>query len=238
MMILELITVLGRIVTLFPLLLIMTLYMGKRSIGQVPIFDFLIFVTLANVTGADLADPSVDHIHTAFAIVSIAFFQKAVAKATFKKRKFGKMITFEPIVVVKEGKMLVDNLESIQYSVDNILQMLRQKDIFDIAEVKIAVVEANGELTVKKRPEKSSPTIEDFGLDQKASGMSYPVIIQGMIQEEILKELNVTAKSLRERLQNEGIIRIETIFLCTMNDEGQLHLAFTRRDETYQKIQH
>lgn len=237
-MLLELVNVLGRIITILPLLLMMTLFMGKRSIGQVPIFDFLIFVTLASVTGADLADPSVSQVHTAFAIVAICFLQKFVALLTIKNRKIGKFITFEPIVVVKNGQLLVDNLETIQYSIDNILQLLRQKDIFDINEVKLAILEANGELTVQKKPEKSTPSLEDLGLPKKGSGISYPVIIEGVIREEILKELNMRKDMFLERLQREGIIRIENIFLCTITEDDQLQLAYTRNDEQYQRIQH
>ncbi|MFC0559804.1 DUF421 domain-containing protein [Halalkalibacter alkalisediminis] len=237
-MLLELANISGRILTIFPLLLATTLFMGKRSIGQVPIFDFLIFVTLASVTGADLADPSVSHIHTAFAIVAIGLFQKAVAKIALKRRKLGKLITFEPTVVIKDGQLLIDNLQSIQYTIDNIFQLLRQKNIFDINEVLLGVIEANGDISVQKKPEKSAPSIEDLGIKKKSSGMSYPVIIEGMMQEEIIKELNITKEILRLRLQNEGIVRIESIFLCTMNDEGKLHLAYSRKDEKHQRIQH
>ena len=234
----ELANVTGRIITIFPLLLLMTLFMGKRSIGQVPIFDFLIFITLASVTGADLADPAVSHVHTAFAIVVIALLQKTVAFLALKKRSFGKLITFEPIVVVKDGQVLIDNLKKIQFTVDNILQMLREKNVFDIEEVKIAIIEANGELSVLKKGEKSIPTLEDFGIEKKSSGISYPVIIEGVIREEILKELGLSKESLRERLLDLGIVKIQSIFLCTINNEGKLHLAYTKKDEKYQRIQH
>lgn len=237
-MLAEFVNIAGRILTIFPLLLVMTLFMGKRSIGQVPIFDFLIFTTLASVTGADLADPSVSHAHTAFAIVAIAFLQKGIAILTLKKRKLGKLITFEPIIVIKDGQLLIDNLQNIQFTIDNILQMLREKSVFDLSEVALAIVEANGELSVLKKPEKSDPKLEDLGLEQKSSGISYPVIIEGMIQEEILKELGLTKETLRERLLDLGIVKIQTIFLCTCTSDGGLHLAYTRKDEKYQRIQH
>ncbi|MCG3056289.1 hypothetical protein KZ287_29415, partial [Escherichia coli] len=51
---------LTRIVTILPLLLIMTLFMGRRSIGELPIFDFLILMSLGAVVGADIADPKVE----------------------------------------------------------------------------------------------------------------------------------------------------------------------------------
>ncbi len=40
----DLITVTGRIFTIIPLLLIVTLYMGKRAIGELPVFDFLVII--------------------------------------------------------------------------------------------------------------------------------------------------------------------------------------------------
>ncbi|MCS3600250.1 uncharacterized membrane protein YcaP (DUF421 family) [Bacillus sp. JUb91] len=36
--------------------------MGKRAIGELPIFDFLIIITLGAVVGADIADPSIKHL--------------------------------------------------------------------------------------------------------------------------------------------------------------------------------
>ncbi|TWI54644.1 DUF421 domain-containing protein [Halalkalibacter nanhaiisediminis] len=234
----EMAIVLGRILTIFPLLLATALIMGKRSIGELPIFDFLVIITLASVTGADIADPNINHIHTAFAIIAIGLFQKFVALLLINKRKIGKWITFEPTVVVKDGQMLVKNIKAIRYSIDNILQMLRQKDIFDIAEVQLAIIESNGDISVQKKPEKSTPLIEDLGITKKSSGISYPVIIEGVIREEVLKDLRLTKEALRKRLQDEGIIRIDSIFLCTINDEGDLHLAYSRNDERIERIQH
>lgn len=54
--------VLGRVVTILPLLLFVTLFMGKRAIGELPVFDFLIIITLDAVVGADIADPDIHHL--------------------------------------------------------------------------------------------------------------------------------------------------------------------------------
>lgn len=64
--------VLGRIVTILPLMLCMALFMGRRSIGELPVFDFLVILSLGAVVGADIADPEIEHIHTAVAIIAIA----------------------------------------------------------------------------------------------------------------------------------------------------------------------
>src|SRR5690606_13929641 len=88
----EILLVYGRIITILPLLLVMTLYMGKRSIGQLPVFDLLIIITLGSVVGADIADPHVEHIHTAFAIVGIAILQRVITYLILRHRKIGRAL--------------------------------------------------------------------------------------------------------------------------------------------------
>ncbi|MDV2583614.1 DUF421 domain-containing protein, partial [Alkalibacillus haloalkaliphilus] len=77
-------------------------------------------------------------------------------------RKIGKKITFESTLVIQDGKLLVENLKGIRYTIDNVLQMLRQKNIFDISDVKIAIIEANGQISVLKKENKLEVTIEDI----------------------------------------------------------------------------
>uniref|UniRef100_A0A0M0KLI4 DUF421 domain-containing protein n=1 Tax=Halalkalibacterium halodurans TaxID=86665 RepID=A0A0M0KLI4_ALKHA len=60
----DFVVLLARVLTILPLMLLVTMIMGKRSIAELPVFDFLIILTLGAVVGADLADPSIPHLHT------------------------------------------------------------------------------------------------------------------------------------------------------------------------------
>ncbi|TSB46859.1 DUF421 domain-containing protein [Alkalicoccobacillus porphyridii] len=234
----DLVLILGRIITIFPLLLAMTMYMGKRSIGELPIFDFLIIISLASVVGADIADPNVKHLPTAFAIICICLFQVLVSKLAISKRRFGKWITFEPTVIIRDGKILVKNLSSIRYSLDNILQLLREKDVFDINDVELGIIEASGELSVFKKASKQSVLIEDLHIQKKPGGMSYPVIIEGEIQKEVLKSINLHENTLLNKLSEKGITSYASIFLCTIDSNLNIHLSYDRTDYRYESIQH
>lgn len=227
-----------RIITIFPLLLVMTMYMGKRSIGELPIFDFLIIISLASVVGADIADPSVKHLPTAFAIICICLLQVLVSKLAIRNRTFGKWISFEPTVVIRNGKILVQNIKSIRYSLDNILEMARSKSVFDLDEIELGIIEASGELSIYKKADKQSPSIEDLGIQKVPGGIAYPVIIEGKIQEEILKRLKINQKTLLDKLNQKGIQTYDSIFLCTINSNGEIQLAYTNHDIKYEAIQH
>ncbi len=214
-----------RIITIFPLLLFVTIKMGKRSIAELPVFDFLIILSLGSVVGADLADPKISHIHTAVAIVLIGIFQIGVSRWKITNRNFGKLITFEPTTVIHNGQFLVKNLRQIRYSVDNILQMLRENDIFDVSDVKLGIIEANGQLTIHREDRKAVVTIEDMGLTKVSPGIAYPVIIEGAIYEETLRMLNVTEDWLIKELGKVNIQDLKTIFYASLTENRQLHVS-------------
>ncbi|WP_028559392.1 DUF421 domain-containing protein [Paenibacillus pinihumi] len=213
-----------RIATLFPLLLGVTLFMGRRSIGELPVFDFLIILALGSVIGADIANPQIEHLPTAFAIVMIGLLQKLVAALSIRFRTFGRWITFEPVIVIQDGKMMEENLRKQKYSVDNILHMLREHDIFNISAVTLAVLESNGKLSVLKNPAKTPVTPELLQLAAGEPDMAYPVILEGKFEQEAMEKLHVQQNWLVEHLQEQGLLP-EDVFLATLDSKRKLTIT-------------
>lgn len=216
---------LGRIITILPLMLVITLIMGKRSIAELPVFDFLVIVILGAVVGADIADPEIEHIHTAAAILLIGIFHLIVSTLKIKYRKFGHIITFEPTIVIQEGKFIVKNLRKIRYSIDNVLQMLREKDIFDVNDVLLGIIESNGNISVLKKPNKTEVTLEDMNLSKNVSSLSYPIIIEGVVYKNVLSKLNLTEDWLNNQLNSLGIKNIEEVFFASVNTKKEFQAS-------------
>ncbi|TMW72060.1 DUF421 domain-containing protein [Alteribacter natronophilus] len=218
-------TVLGRIITIMPLLLIIALFMGRRAIGEMPVFDFLIVITLGSVTGADIADPDISHLPTAVAIAGIGVLQRITSTLKLRNRYFSRLITFEPVVVVKNGLFLKNNMKQIRYSVDNILHMMREQGIFDPGEVDTAVIEGNGALSVLKKDSKLSPSLEDLSLPKVSPSLSYPVIVEGQVYTNVLDRTGFTEEWLQDQLTVLGIPSPEQVFFACMNHKGELHVS-------------
>ncbi len=229
---------LGRVVTILPLLLLITLYMGRRSIGELPIFDFLILLALGAVVGADIADPTIGHIHTAVAIILIGVLQKVVAKWKIRNRKLGNLITFEPVVVISDGKFIIKNLKKTHFSIDNILMMLRQKDVFDVNIVKLAVLEANGDLSVLRKGSKSPVVLEDLNIQNKQPDFALPVIVEGKIYEEVLADLQLDAIWIEKELQKLSITDVNKVFYAAVDNNKTLHVSLKTEAVDIPKIYH
>ncbi|MRX54229.1 DUF421 domain-containing protein [Bacillus idriensis] len=224
---LQILKVLGRIVTILPLALFATVYMGKRSIGELPVFDFLVILTLGAVVGADIADPKINHIYTAIAIIAIALLQKFTATWKIKNRKIGRLLTFEPTIVIYQGQFLVNKMKKIQYSIDNILQMLREQQIFNVKDVELAIVEANGYLSVKLYPEKENARVEHTLPQPNVlnKGIDVPVVIDGEIYGKILYSRNLNESWLYEELERKDIFDVKDVFYAAVNDMNELHVS-------------
>jgi uncharacterized membrane protein YcaP (DUF421 family) len=199
--------------------------MGKRSIAELPVFDFLVIIILGAVVGADIADPEIPHIHTAVAIILIGIFHRIVSKLKIKYRKFGHLITFDPTIVIQNGKFIVKNLSSIRYSIDNVLQMLREKGIFDISDVHLGIIEPTGNISVLKKVTKTEITIEDLNLSKCTSSLSYTVIMDGVVYNVVLKKLNLSEYWLKHQLTNLGVKSVSEIFYASVNTKNELHVS-------------
>ncbi|WP_338655252.1 DUF421 domain-containing protein [Sporosarcina psychrophila] len=221
----DMLLILGRIVTIIPLLLFTTLFMGKRAIGELPVFDFLIVIILGALVGADIAEPDIKHLPTAFAIIAIGVFQRIVTRWKISNRKIGRLLTFEPTVVLQNGKFVNENLKKIRYSIDNILQMLREKDVFDINEVETAIIEANGALSVLKKPQKNSVTLEDMNIIKPTSTISFPVIVEGTLYTDVLRDVNLDEAWLQQELDNQGVNELKDVFFASINRNRELHIS-------------
>ncbi|MCA1320175.1 DUF421 domain-containing protein [Bacillus tianshenii] len=221
-----------RIVTIMPLMLLVTLFMGKRSIGELPVFDFLVILTLGSVVGADIADPEIHHLPTVGAIIGIALLQKIIAWWKIKNRKVGGFLSFEPTLVIYEGQFHIHNMRKISYSIDNVLQMLRQKDVFRVEDVHFALVEANGDMSVKLKPEKEAVKVEHISGSPVRNAVEFPVIIDGLIQKEALHYKGLNEAWLREELLKQKIADVKEVFYAAVNEQNRLHVCLRTSDKT------
>ncbi len=230
----DIMKVLGRIITILPLLLAITIFMGKRSVGELPVFDLLVLLVLGSVVGADIADPEIKHIHTVVAMIAIALLQRWIIRMKLKSRKVGKWLTFEPTVVIYNGRLIEKNISRINYSIDNILGMLREKDIFVMEDVELAIIEANGMMSVKKTASKEPVTRADSGILYRGGGYQVPLILDGKVEYDSLNQLHKDEAWLRRSLMRLGVDTDASVFYAAVSDEGEL--SVTVKGETVSEI--
>ncbi|SCY45365.1 YetF domain-containing protein [Alkaliphilus peptidifermentans] len=224
-----------RIITIMGLLLFLILMTGRRKIGELPVFDFLTIIILGNVVGADIADPKVPHIPTAYAITLLIGIQYLISSFTIKNRWFGGKVTFEPIVIIQKGQFIKSNMGKVKYSIENILMFLREKGIFDINEVEYAIVEDSGNVSVMKKSQLQPVTPSDMKIGVINKGLTLPLVVDGMAYEENLQKLNQNKEWLLNQLKMNNINSFDEVFYAEINTEGKLSISKATESNNFMK---
>jgi uncharacterized membrane protein YcaP (DUF421 family) len=122
------------------------------------------------------------------------------------------------------GKILDNNMRKLRYNATNLMQQLRSKDIFDMSEVHYAILEANGELTVLKKPELQPLTPKDMNITVPNTGIGIELIYDGIVVDLNLKQINRDRKWLKAQLKKQGVKDPAEVFLATYEASGKLYI--------------
>lgn len=122
---------------------------------------------------------------------------------------FKKYVDGEPVTIIRRGEIDVEACRKAGLTAHDIMFKLRNNNIFSIREVKQAVLEQNGQLLVVQSGEENP---------------RYPLITDGMVQENTLEAIGKTQEWLEERLREMGFGEISNIFLAEYVS-GEIHVV-------------
>lgn len=220
----ETVVVVVRAMIAFFTLLIYTRLLGKQQMGNLTYFDYINGITIGSIGGTVATDlSSKAWVHwvglTVFIVLTFAF-----QWSTLKSRYFAKMVDGEPTVVIQHGKILEQNLSSIRVKFDELMMLLRQKNIFDVTQVEYAILEPDGNLSVLPKAEYLPLTPKDMHIPVSPSRLVTELIMDGVIVEQNLEQRNKSMDWLKQQLRAQGIKDIKEVSFAALLPNGQLYV--------------
>ena len=207
-------------------LLIVTRILGRRTLSELTFYDFVIGLVLGNI-GAAVITEDLSVPHGAFALAAATLWVLAINMLTLSYLPARKLIESEPLVVMRKGKILEDNLRKRFYNVNDLLEMLRIQGIFDPQQVEAALIEADGRLSVLKKPAYQTPAKSDFHMTAQAPAarlVGKEIIIDGAVIGENLTPIGMTPEQLETRLHDLGIAAAQDVTLAMITPDGNLYV--------------
>ena len=119
------------------------------------------------------------------------------------------LIDGNPTIIIKNGKLDSEACRSKGLVAADVALKLRAQGIFQLKDVKRAVIEQNGQLIVVKMGDENP---------------KYPIITDGVVQVEILETIGKSEEWLSEKLKEEGFQEVSNIFIAEY-DKGQLNVV-------------
>lgn len=214
-----------RTIFAFILALILTRFMGRKAISQMTFFDFVVAITLGSVTASiGISSPTSIYSPTTTLIV-LALLTVLVDFIHIKSMKFRKLVESEPVVLIANGLIINQNMKRLRISIVDLTTLLREKNIFNVADVEFAIMENDGKLSVLPKSHKQPVTPSDLNIKTKPQALAKDIIIDGKLISNNLSDLSINKQWLITQLNTKGINSIEDVFYAALDTSGNLYVS-------------
>lgn len=188
--------------------------MGKREVGELSIFDIVIYLVMSELLALSIENNG-SILKSIVPIATLAILQIFISWVQLKSKKARDLIDGKSAIIIHNGHINQDVMRKERYTIDDLMQQLRDKDAGTPDEVAFAVLENSGNLSVltKNKCKVKHP---------------YPLVSDGIIDEQALKDIDKDQDWLVNILANEGVDDYRDVFLCLYQKDGM----FVIRKET------
>ena len=204
---------------------------GKRQVSDLQPYDLLMTLIIADLASTAIADTDIPLLYSIVPILALYLVQQVLAKLCLKSSAIRRLVCGTPQILILDGVLQEKIMRRTNYTVRDLLDSLRSKDIFDVGEVAYAILETNGTVSVLEKAAFQQPNKRELGLEPGSAALSHLLILEGKIQKSGLETLHLTQKDVETMLKNHGL-SLENIFFAQMNGDGELHVQLNRKNQS------
>ena len=209
-----------RAIVLYIIVLIVMRLMGKREIGELQPFELAISIMIADLASIPMTEIGIPLSNGIIPILGLLVMHLIISMLNLKSNKVREIICGKPRILVYRGKIDEKALKKERFSINELQEKLRSKDIMNLGDVEFAILETSGEITVVQKPNKRNATPEDFGIMPEYEGIAYDLIVDGKTMTENLRKLGKNEEWLRKQVKAFGLTP-DKVFIATIDGKGQ-----------------
>jgi uncharacterized membrane protein YcaP (DUF421 family) len=195
--------------------------LGKKQVSQLTLFEYVVGITFGSIAAELSTGLERNFMLGLLSLLIWTIVPFGITLFSLKNKKFRDFIEGKPTVVIKDGKIQEDNLTKEKYSVDDLMELLRQKNAFNIADVEFAILEASGDLNVMLKKEKQPLTPKDIQLKVPQEKEPHTVILEGKILDESLGFTGYNRAWLLTELEKLNVA-LPNVFIGQVDPYGKL----------------
>ena len=137
-----------RTVIIYLAALFIVRLMGKRALGTLSLFDFVIMVGIGDIIVMVGVEGSVSLLSGISVLIVLGVLELLFSLLTFKSKAAARILEGMPTVLVQNGKLMQENMAREHVSLADLKQELRKEGVSQISSVKEALLEACGKFSV------------------------------------------------------------------------------------------
>ena len=198
-------------VLLVTLIVVMRL-MGKRQIGEMQPFEFIITLLIAELACIPMSDVSIPLIYGVVSVLAVFIIHQLLTILSLKSVFIRHAVCGKPSVVINKDGVDMKELKRNNMGVDDLIESLRGTGNYSLDSVYYAIYESNGTLTVLKNEEKENKYLPLL------------LIENGRKENKNFELAHLRQDFLSDIMRNNNISKIKDIDILTLDGSGKVYL--------------
>lgn len=204
-----------RALILYAVVFIVIRLMGKKELSKVQPFELAIIILISDLASSPMSSRGVSIFDGIVPIITLLVTYIIFTLISHSSIKAEKVMCGEVTPIIRDGKIIESEFVKQKYTIPDIMSQLREQDVFKIQDVKFAMIETNGNLSIIKN---------SYGYNS----VPLNIIEDGKISDSNLDMLNMTQKDV-EKLLKKKKIDLKDVLLGTMDENS--NFIYQLKDE-------
>ena len=217
-----------RAALLYLVLVLSVRLMGKRQIGQMEASEFVVTMLVANLASIPMQDSAIPLYSGLVPILVVLGMELTLSGLILRSVMIRRFFCGKPIILIENGKILLDNLRRTRVTLDELTGHLRQKDVLDICTVQFAILETDGNLSVFPFPGDRPATAKEAGIKADRQSLPITIVEDGYVSRENLRKAGKDRSWLEKTLCSHKASRQDTLLLTVDRAD---HVVFLRKEQ-------
>lgn len=200
-----------------------TKILGKRQISQLSLFEYITGITIGSITAYISVDVDTNWYLGIVALAVWVLVSYTIEFLQIKSKKSRDLIDGTGTILIKDGKILEDNLKKEKLTNQELMEQLRKKSIFQASQVEFALMEPSGEINALLKSQYLPITPSSLGMKVSPETEPHEVILDGNIIDEPLATSGLSRQWLNTELEKLGV-SLDNVYLGQVDSYGQLNV--------------
>ena len=171
------IVIILRTFIIFLTLMVVMRLMGKRQIGEMQPFEFIVTLIVADLACIPMADVSIPLIYGIVAILTLFFLHQLLSLLEQTGNVAKRIISGKPSVVLNKNGVDLAELKRNNMGVEDLIESMRSLGYFALDDLDYAIFEANGKLSALEATSQQADTQQAGAQQPSLPPSSLPLVL-------------------------------------------------------------
>ncbi|AHC19777.1 MULTISPECIES: DUF421 domain-containing protein [Paenibacillus] len=205
------------------ILFLITKILGKRQVSQLSLFEYITGITIGNLAATIPMERESTWYLGLIALSVWVLTTLGIEYLQIKSKKIRDITDGRTTILIKDGKILEDNLRKERLTLDELMEQLRSKNVFKVSDVEFALMETSGEVNVLLTKDKQPVTLKDLNMQQLPEKEPTAVIMDGQLMEQQMAYMGITQQWLDAKLKEKSLT-VKDVFFAQVDPQGELYI--------------